>query len=59
MVQIQTFLKADNLRDSGVYKNETVVRKQTHFFQTDMLPLFSSGSHVIYDIPYVGPLKLL
>ena len=44
MVQIQTFLKADNLRDSGVYKNETVVRKQTHFFQTDMLPLFSSGS---------------
>ena len=52
MVQIQTFLKADNLRNYGVYKNETVVRKQTHFFQTDMLPLFSSGSQcVIFRAP--------
>ena len=35
------------------------MQKQTHFFQTVILPLFSSGSHAIYDIPCAGPLKLL
>ena len=32
-----------------------LAQKQTNFSQTEMLPLFSSGSPVIYDIPWHFP----